>query len=155
MAISKADDQTVMKRGHWRCEYCHTQKVIVITLHIDHIIPKSKGGTDDLENLCCVCIQCNQHKSAAIDVYDPELDQIGMLFNPRTQVWADHFTWSEDGLQILAKTAIGRVTIERLFLNHPDVVLARHRRVAVGIHPKINMSYFDFIGVVCSGAIPR
>lgn len=135
MSISKADYQTVMERGHWRCEYCLTQKRIVITIHIDHIIPKSKGGSDDVENLCCVCIHCNQHKAAALEVYDKQREQMIPLFNPRIHHWSDHFIWSADSLQVIGITAIGEVTVERLQMNHSDVVMARGNWVIVGWHP--------------------
>ena len=31
-------------------------------MHIDHIIPKNKGGTDELWNLQCMCQHCNCSK---------------------------------------------------------------------------------------------
>src|ERR687884_10993 len=31
-------------------------------LTLDHIIPRSRGGTSDPENLCAACIACNQRK---------------------------------------------------------------------------------------------
>jgi len=33
-----------------------------IMLTVDHIIPKSKGGTDDLDNKQCLCFRCNNKK---------------------------------------------------------------------------------------------
>ena len=32
----------------------------------DHIYPKSKGGTDDLDNLRIICLECNKKKGAAV-----------------------------------------------------------------------------------------
>ena len=37
-----------------------------VTLHIDHIIPVSKGGTDELSNLQTLCADCNLNKSDVI-----------------------------------------------------------------------------------------
>ena len=34
---------------------------------IDHIKPKSKGGTDDIENLQPMCQKCNEHKKNKYD----------------------------------------------------------------------------------------
>lgn len=39
------------------------------------------------------------------------------LFNPRIDVWSDHFAWSEDR-SIVGRTDIGNATIEALNLNH-------------------------------------
>ncbi len=39
-----------------RCGYCLTdQKTSGGQMHIEHIIPLSKGGTSDMSNLCLAC----------------------------------------------------------------------------------------------------
>ncbi|MFB7086856.1 RNA-guided endonuclease IscB [Streptomyces sp. NPDC056296] len=43
-----------------QCAYCGVQHV---PLNIDHIAPKSRGGTDRVSNLTVACIPCNQAKS--------------------------------------------------------------------------------------------
>ena len=40
-----------MSRARWRA-----------LLHVDHVIPRSRGGTDDLENLVTACSACNLAK---------------------------------------------------------------------------------------------
>ncbi len=42
-----------------RCRYCRSTE----NLTIDHKIPQVKGGSDDLDNLQCLCNQCNAMKS--------------------------------------------------------------------------------------------
>lgn len=42
------------------CAYCGTTGV---PLNIDHIHPKSRGGSDRISNLCTACIPCNEKKS--------------------------------------------------------------------------------------------
>jgi 5-methylcytosine-specific restriction endonuclease McrA len=27
--------------------------------HVDHIVPKSKGGSDEVSNLRCLCVSCH------------------------------------------------------------------------------------------------
>ena len=41
------------------CPYCGRE---IVDGHIDHIIPISKGGTNDRENLVYVCAECNLRK---------------------------------------------------------------------------------------------
>lgn len=51
----------VLKRDNFRCQYCgKTGKDV--TLEVDHIKPKSKWGTDDMENLITCCRECNMGK---------------------------------------------------------------------------------------------
>lgn len=33
-----------------------------VMLTKDHIVPKSLGGTNSIDNLCCMCVDCNQKK---------------------------------------------------------------------------------------------
>ncbi|NEP31220.1 MULTISPECIES: RNA-guided endonuclease IscB [unclassified Moorena] len=42
------------------CTYCGKQNV---PLQVEHIHPKSKGGSDRVSNLCLACEKCNQRKS--------------------------------------------------------------------------------------------
>ena len=46
------------QNGH-RCFYCGEQKK---QLTLDHVIPKSRGGTDRVSNLTAACLQCNRQK---------------------------------------------------------------------------------------------
>lgn len=61
--ISKRVRFEVFKRDNWSCQYCGSQSPNV-KLHVDHITPVSKGGTNDLENLTTSCIDCNLGKGA-------------------------------------------------------------------------------------------
>lgn len=55
---------SVLKRDNFRCTYCGASpKDGVTLLHVDHILAKSKGGGDNLENLTTACEQCNLGKS--------------------------------------------------------------------------------------------
>jgi len=40
------------------------------------------------------------------------------LFNPRNQEWKEHFTWNQEGTEIMGITACGRATIVALRLNN-------------------------------------
>lgn len=54
----------IFERDGWRCVSCgHSAKDAGVTLHIDHIQPRSKGGGDEPENLQTLCRDCNLGKS--------------------------------------------------------------------------------------------
>lgn len=55
----------VLARDHFTCRYCGAspKKDSNVTLHIDHIIPWSKGGKTVLNNLQTLCSKCNLGKS--------------------------------------------------------------------------------------------
>jgi hypothetical protein len=63
MALSKKLRFEVFKRDGFRCQYCGQHPPTVI-LEADHVLPKSKGGSDDINNLVTSCFDCNRGKSA-------------------------------------------------------------------------------------------
>jgi hypothetical protein len=119
-----------------RCSYCRSaQKYFLGVMEIDHIIPLADGGTDDETNLCPACRLCNGYKSAQTLGMDPVTQQPTRLFNPRQQVWLDHFGWSADGAYVVGKTACGRATVNAIQLNNPYALTVRQAWVSVGWHP--------------------
>jgi hypothetical protein len=65
MTISKRNRFEVFKRDKFTCQYCGKSAPDVV-LQADHIIPRSKGGSDDLMNLVTSCRDCNLGKSDKI-----------------------------------------------------------------------------------------
>ena len=58
----------VLKRANKRCELCGVQEGDEgyedrLPLHIDHIVPRSKGGSNEIDNLQVLCRACNLGKS--------------------------------------------------------------------------------------------
>lgn len=53
----------VFQRDHWKCVACGRGSQDQIILQVDHILPRSRGGTDSLENLQTLCHFCNLGKS--------------------------------------------------------------------------------------------
>lgn len=51
----------VLKRDGFHCQYCG-KTANETTLEIDHIVPRSKNGTNDKENLITSCKECNKGK---------------------------------------------------------------------------------------------
>lgn len=119
-----------------RCGYCLTyQTYVPWKLEIEHIIPVSKGGSDDEKNLWLACRACNVHKSNHTHAFDPQTGRKVRLFNPRSQRWSRHFQWSQDGTLILGRTACGRATVLALNLNSLVAITVRRNWVAAGWHP--------------------
>lgn len=92
-------------------------------LQIEHIRPRKHGGDDSLDNLALPCIDCNLRKGPNLSGVDPDSESVVELFNPRLQVWSEHFTW--DGPQLHGLTPVGRATIAVLGLNSLDRILLR------------------------------
>ena len=53
----------VFQRDNWKCVACGRNSENGIILHIDHIIPRSKGGQDHIDNYQTLCETCNIGKS--------------------------------------------------------------------------------------------
>jgi hypothetical protein len=134
--ISKALKQQVNERAQWCCEYCRSQRQFSPSgFEIEHTTPLSRGGTDDLENLALACGDCNSHKYNKVEAIDPASGQVVPLFNPRQMEWDEHFIWSDDTLEMLPLTAIGRATIALLKTNRESVVNLRRVLRLQGFHP--------------------
>ncbi len=104
-------------------------------LTMEHIKPKSLGGSDDLVNLAAACYRCNEFKGAKTSEIDLRTGQSSRLFNPRTDLWIDHFAWINGGTQIAGVSSIGDVTVIALRLNNEDIVTARALWISFDWHP--------------------
>ncbi|MBE9116051.1 HNH endonuclease [Lusitaniella coriacea LEGE 07157] len=137
--IPTAIQEQVRQRAKELCEYCHaSERWQYVRFNIEHIIPRDRGGTDDLENLALACFHCNRRKSNKISAIDPESGVEVSLFNPRENLWSEHFVWSKDGLYIQALTTTGFVTIEVLSLNRDRAIAIRAADREIGRHPPSN-----------------
>ncbi len=103
------DRELIRKRANYLCEYCHSpEKISATRFTIDHIIPKSLGGSNNLDNLALACRRCNERRYNFVAGYDSVTCKIVPLFNPRLQEWGQHFTLSADGTTIIGNTLVGR-----------------------------------------------
>lgn len=72
----------VFDRDNFTCRYCGRSTDDQITLEVDHVIPRSKGGGDEIENLVTSCFECNRGKSAKVigqTVPEPETNRLRRL----------------------------------------------------------------------------
>lgn len=142
MAVSSLSRRVVRERARLRCEYCHAdERWQFIRFTIDHILPRSVGGSDNVDNLALACRNCNERRGNRREGRDPETKQITPIFDPRQDVWADPFAWDATRLRLVGRTPTGRATIELLDLNddrHNAAILRiRQRDMSDGYHPPL------------------
>ena len=82
----------VRERAKFCCEYCLAQILFSgDSFSMEHIIPTIKGGLTLLENLAFSCQCCNNHKYTATHALDPATGIVVALYNPRIDLWLEHF----------------------------------------------------------------
>lgn len=136
MTISGTIRQQVSAAANHRCEYCKSSaRLTGIPLVMEHVLPRSLGGTDALSNLAASCYRCNEFKGAKTEAVDPQTQQLVLLFNPRSQDWLNHFAWQNGGTHIIGSTPAGRATVVALRLNNDDLVMARAIWIEFAWHP--------------------
>ena len=113
----------VRQRASEKCEYCDLAQSSfpLVSFHVEHVVAKQHGGSDDLDNLCLSCHWCNLFKGPNLSsLVEGKLTR---LFNPRTDSWSDHFAAIDGRIQGI--TAIGVATVSLLNMNDPDRVELR------------------------------
>jgi 5-methylcytosine-specific restriction endonuclease McrA len=140
MAIPAAIRLLVRQRAGFRCEYCHAdERWQFVKFTIDHIVPRSLEGRDDHDNLALACRNCNERRSNRRYNRDSVTGETVPIFNPRQDLWAEHFVWDTDRIRIVGLTPTGRATVALLDINdelHDGSALrVRHRDLLDGYHP--------------------
>ena len=126
--------RVVVERAGHRCEYCRlAQAGQEAAFHIDHVVPEAVGGETEAGNLALACVSCSLRKGARQSGRDPESGREMPLFNPRHEVWREHFRW--DGAMVAGVTPTGRATIAALRLNRPLILAIRGEETFHGRHP--------------------
>jgi hypothetical protein len=126
--------ELVFERAGGYCEYCLTDYRDSLYAHeVDHIIPIKHRGQTTAENLCLSCLDCNRFKGSDFASFDPDTDEVELLYNPRRDRWSDHFQLN--GAIINPMTPQGRVTEFILKLNEDFRVRARSSLLVAGRYP--------------------
>lgn len=134
--VTAKQKEFISQRARSCCEYCYSQlKFSPDPFSIEHIIPLSKGGTYDLDNLALSCQGCNNRKYNHIEAIDPIDGKLVLLYHPRQQLQSEHFVWSDDFTELIGISPIGRATIVRLQLNREGVVNLRWLLREKNLHP--------------------
>lgn len=137
----------VLERDWFRCQYCGKNGKDV-TLEVDHMIPKSKWGTDELTNLITCCRECNiwKWKDVIWDVKwiirmkirDKEREILKDFF----QLWNENWLWTMDQGNVAYISWFIRSLFDR------DTVVGYVEQCLVGrigkVHPKWTFELKDF-----------
>jgi hypothetical protein len=114
--MDAATREFVRQRAAGRCEYCLLhQEHCDLTHHVEHIVAKQHGGTDDASNLALACHRCNLRKGPNLTAIDPLTREVVPPFHPRSSEWMEHFIL--EGERIVGITAVGRATVQLLAMN--------------------------------------
>ncbi len=126
----------VAERAQHLCEYCliHAEDSFV-GCQVDHIISLKHGGKTELNNLAYACAPCNRAKGSDIGSMAWKTGKFTRLFNPRIDVWSEHFYLDDSLLNTL--TDIGQVTARILGFNSVERILERDAMIAVGNYPSL------------------
>jgi HNH endonuclease len=126
----------VADRARHRCEYCRApESIFNAVLEVEHIIPVVLGGSDNEDNLALACRSCNGFKGSRSGYIDIESIQVERFYHPRQDRWEEHFLVESESSEILALTAIGRVTIIGLKMNSRAQLTARQFWIQLGLFP--------------------
>ena len=135
MTITKEQRQYIREIAGQCCEYCRViEDEHAAKFQIDHIIPKKHSGTDETDNLCLACYKCNGYKGPNVAALDPLTGDATKLFDPRKQVWNEHFELNDDAT-ISGISPEGRTTIDVLRINDSERVFYRKISMLAGDYP--------------------
>ena len=100
----------VFLRDGFSCQYCFSRHA-THDLTFDHVIPRSRGGFTNWENVVTACRRCNTHKGSRLirecgmnlrrDPWRPttyELQERGRAFPPNYlhESWRDYLYWDSE-----------------------------------------------------------
>jgi hypothetical protein len=138
MAHAESFRQIVEARAGACCEYCRLlQAATGVTFHIEHFVPRSRGGRTAMANLALSCPGCNLAKAERLTGED-DSGASHPLFNPRDYDpwllgWHLHFTLDRGSGIIRGRTPVGEATVTTLRINDPRRVFARRLQIAAGL----------------------
>ncbi|MBD0320977.1 MAG: HNH endonuclease [Gemmatimonadetes bacterium] len=126
----------VVERAESLCEYCLIGEAeTFFGCEVDHIVSEKHGGATEEGNLALACLICNRKKGSDIGSVVPGTERLVRFFNPRSDRWAEHFTFDQDDFAIRPIGDIGIVTEQILRFNDPERLAERKALYEVGRYP--------------------
>jgi len=126
--------ELVRQRAHRACEYCLIHESdTYLSCEVDHIISEKHGGETEARNLAYACFYGNRHKGPNVATIDPATGEAIRLFNPRHDVWSDHFALKD--CEIVARSPIADATSRILGFNMQERIRERQILKAQGKYP--------------------
>ncbi len=126
----------VADRAEYRCEYCRAPELVFnFSFEVEHIFPRSLGGSSEADNIALACTSCNLHKASIVEGWDEIEERSAPLFNPRHDGWDIHFQYNSASSTVVGITATGRVTINCLKINSDYQRKARRHWAHLNLYP--------------------
>lgn len=138
--LPKGLREQVFRRDGLTCVYCQS----VTDVGVDHIVPRSRGGSDELDNLCCACGPCNASKgNKMLDEWMGRNGQREDILSPRRQ---DNLSPTQDDQQDKMsspdRTLVSypaRTVPSRLEPSPSNKPSRTNKKIEVGVIPKIGV----------------
>ncbi len=138
MAQAAAYRHLVEARAGGACEYCRLlQAAAGVTFHLEHVLPRARGGQTVMSNLALSCPGCNLAKAERTTGTD-EGGRTQSLFNPRAYEpwllgWYLHFALDRESGMVVGLTLTGAATVRTLSMNDSIRVFARKLQIQAGL----------------------
>jgi HNH endonuclease len=130
------DYRAIAQRARHQCEYCKAPEVVFnFPFEVEHIVPRSRQGSDGAANLALACRSCNLRKGNRISGVASSSGREVRFFHPRDDVWSEHFQINFESGEIVGKTLVGEVTVKYLEMNSLAQVAARELWIRLGLFP--------------------
>ncbi len=84
----------IYTRDKSTCQYC-AKKLPRYQLNLDHVIPRSRGGTSRWDNVVCSCVPCNRRKGGRT----PQEARMKLLCQPYRPTWTPFIQEAEGGVR--------------------------------------------------------
>jgi len=90
--------RNLFRRDAYACQYCGS-KPGPDSLTIDHVLPRSRGGTSTWENCVLACFECNKQKADRT----PTQAGIRLRLSPQCPTWRPLYSWHSPPIQSWAR----------------------------------------------------